>query len=142
MKRLSDSDRDAITAEAALHVFAPVGRQRIALGDRRQAAGDRLDRRQRVVHLVADDADQALEGLALFFAQRLAQVRQHEQLVRAAALAERAAPDFPAADAAGKRGVDDARRFALEAVLQPELLGAAAERALRRSAPAGARRRG
>ena len=35
-----------------------------------EAAGDRLDRRQRVVQLVAEHADQALPGLPLLFAQR------------------------------------------------------------------------
>ena len=124
MKRLSDSDRERDDGEPALHVVAPVGRRRLALDDRRQAAGDRLDRRQRVVHLVADDANQPLPGLALLFAQRLAQVGEHQQLVRPAALAERAAPDLPAADAAGKRGVDDARRVAGQAVVEVELLGA------------------
>ena len=101
---------------------------------RREAAGDRLDRRERVVHLVADDADQPLPRLPFLFAQRLAQVREHEQLVRAAALPELAAPDLPAADAAGERRVDDARRLAVEAVVEAELLGVPAEQPLRRLA--------
>ena len=99
-----------------------------------EAAGDRLDRRERVVHLVADDANQPLPRLALFFAQRLAEVGEHEQLVRPAALAERAAPDLPAADAAGKRRVDDARRLAGQAVRQAELRRRAVRAAAR---PAG-----
>ena len=118
--------------QAALHVVAPVGGRRLAVDDRREAAGDRLDRRQRIVHLVADDADQPLPGLPFFFPQRLAEVGQHQQLVRAAALAELAAPDLPPADAAGKRGVDDARRLAGQAIQQPDLVGIAAEQPLRR----------
>ena len=134
MKRLKRLRPRGDHAQAALHVVAPVGGRRLALDDRRQAAGDRLDRRERVVHLVADDADQPLPGLALLFAQRLAQVGEHQQLVRPAALAELAAADLPAADAAGKRRVDDARRFAGQAVGEAELLGASAEQPLGRLA--------
>ena len=48
------------------------------------------------------------------------------------ALAEGAAPDFPAPDASWKRGVDDPRRFALETVFEPELLSTPSEHAFRR----------
>src|SRR5262249_25597535 len=119
-------------AEAALDVVAPVGGRRIALDDRGQTAGNRFDGRQRVVHLVGDDADQSLPRLALFFAEWLAQMGEDEQFMRPAALAERAAADLPAADAAGKGRVDDARRLAGEAVLQAELVGAPPEHSLRR----------
>ena len=76
---------------------------------------------------MSDDADQPLPGLALFFPQRLAQVRQHEQLVRATALPEQAAADFPPADAAGKHGVDDARGLAGEAFREIEVAGSSTE---------------
>src|SRR5258708_18433869 len=105
-----------------MHVVAPVRRRGLALDDRGEAARDRLDGRERVVHLVPDDANEALESLALLFAQRLAEVRQHEQLVREPALTERAAPDLPPADTSGERGVDHARRVPLEAILHAELL--------------------
>ena len=75
MNRLNASARGD-DVQAALHVVAPVGGRRVAIDDRRQAAGDRLDRRQRVVHLVTDDPDQALPCLPFLFAQRLAQIRQ------------------------------------------------------------------
>ena len=123
-----------MTASPALDIIAPVGRRRVAFDDRRQAAGDRLDRRERVVHLVSDDANEALPRLAFFFAQRLAEVGEHEQLVRPPALAEEAAPDLPSADAARKRGGDDARRFAAQAVVEVELRGPATEQPLGRLA--------
>ena len=83
---------------------------------------------------MADDANQPLPRLPFLFAQRLAQVGEHEQLVGASALAELAAADFPAPDAAGEHGVDDARRFAAQAVREIQLLGAASEQPLRRLA--------
>src|SRR3954468_16933235 len=64
--------------EAALHVVTPVGRRRLALDNRRKAPGDRLDGRQRVVHLVTDDADKPLPGLTLLFAQWLAEIGEHQ----------------------------------------------------------------
>ena len=91
---------------------------------------------------MADDANQALEGLPFFLAQRLAQIRQHQQLVRTSALPELAAADLPASDAARKRGVDDPRRLALETLVEADLVGAPAEQALRRLRRAAARRRG
>ena len=73
---------------------------------------------------MADDADQPLPGLPLFLAQRLAEVGEHQQLVRPPALAELAAADLPAADAAGERRVDDARRLAGQAVRQVQISSA------------------
>ena len=84
---------------------------------------------------MADDANEPLPRLTLFFAQRLAQVGEHQQFVRPAALAEVAAPDFPAADAAGEGGVDDARRVAGQAVRRdPSSVGPPAEQPLGRLA--------
>ena len=108
------------------------GRRRLALDDRRQAPGDRLDRRERVVHLVPDDANQALPRLSLFLAQRLAQIGEHQQLVRPPALPEQASPDFPPAHAAGKRRGDDARRLAAQALVEIEFGRAPPEEPLRR----------
>ena len=120
--------------EPTLDIVAPVGRRRLPFDDRREAAGDRLDRRERVVHLVPDDANQPLPGLAFFLAQRLTEVREHQQLVRPPTLAEEAAPDFPAADAAGKRRGDDARCLAAQALVEVEVGGTAPEEAFRRLA--------
>ena len=83
----SGSDRSA----AAIRVG------QLAREHRFEAAGDRLDRRERVVDLVADDADQPLPRLTLLVAQRPADVGEHQQLVRTAFLTERRAPHFPAA---------------------------------------------
>ena len=112
MKRRSDSARAAITRQAAAHVALPVLGARLAQQQRLEAAGDRLDRRERVVELVADHADQALPGLALLVAQRAAHVGEHEQLHRLAALAEAAAPHVEAAGGPRERRLDDARRLA------------------------------
>ena len=108
-------------------VVAPV-RGGLALArEALQAAGDRLDRRERIVELVAEHPDQALPGLALLLAQRTAHVGQHEQPVGRAALAERARPDLPPPRPAGERGFPDLRRALLEKRREAELLGAAAE---------------
>ena len=69
--------------------------------------------------------------VAFFLAERTAQIRQHEQFVRTPTLPELAAPHFPSSDAAGERGVDDARRFAEEVRIEPDLVGVAAEQTLR-----------
>ena len=84
---------------------------------------------------MADDADEPLPRLALLFAQRLAQVGEHQQLVRPAALAELAAPDLPAPDAAGECGVDRraARRRSRQSA-RSSSLGAASEQPLGRLA--------
>ena len=91
MNRPSESARDPDHLQAASHVALPIGRLRIAREDALEAVRDRLDRRQRVVDLVADDANQALPRLTLLVAQRLADVGHDEQLERDAALSEMAA---------------------------------------------------
>ena len=83
---------------------------------------------------MADDADQALPGLALFLAQRLTQVGEHQELVRPAALAELAPANLPASDAARERRVDDARGVSRQAVVEIELARLAREQPLRRLA--------
>ncbi len=73
---------------------------------------------------MAEDAHQPPRGLALLVAQRAREVGEHEQLVRPPALAERAAPQLPAPAAAGKVGVQHPRRLAVQALGEPQLLGA------------------
>ena len=95
--------------EAATHIVVPVVGQVVAPEHRFQAAGDRLDRRERVVDLVTDDADQPLPGLTLFVAERTADVGQHQELMGQTALTERRAPHFEPSRAAGERDVGDSR---------------------------------
>ena len=83
---------------------------------------------------MADDPNQALPRLPLFFAQRLAQVREHEQFVRASSLPERTASNLPASDASRKRRIDDARGFTREAILEADIFRATAEQSLGRLA--------
>src|SRR6266545_6712341 len=96
-------------AQPPLHVFAPVGGLRRSAEQRGQAAGNRLDGCEGVVQLVTDHPYETLPGLALLFAQRLADVGQHEQLVWFSALPERSLPDFPPARSSGKVDVAHAR---------------------------------
>ena len=83
---------------------------------------------------MTNHANQPLPGLTLFLAQRLAQIRQHQQLVRPPALPELTAPDLPAADAAREGGVDDARCVAGQTVAEIEFLGVPPEQPFRRLA--------
>ena len=61
---------------------------------------------------MTEHAQQTLPREAFFLAQRTAQVRDDQQLVRPATFAERRASHFPAAAAARKRAVADAMRAA------------------------------
>ena len=86
---------------------------------------------------MADHADQPLPRLALLFAQRPADVGEHQQVVLLAAEPEGRAAHLPPADAAGHRQVDDPRRRAepvgdaeLDGRAPEELLGGAAEQPL------------
>ena len=47
-------------------------------------------------------AQQTLPGRTLFFAERLTQIRQHQQLMLHAPFTKRAATNFPTAHASGK----------------------------------------
>src|SRR4030095_4706486 len=67
-----------------------------------QAAGDRLDWRERVVQFVAQHAQQSLPRAAFFLAQRLTQICQYEQLMLRASFAEGAAANVPSAKAPRK----------------------------------------
>ena len=71
-------------------------------------------------------AHEALPRLAFFIAQRPTQVGDDDELVREPTLPKRAAPDLDTprrtrAIAAGKKGIDDAARLAVEEGLQPEI---------------------
>ncbi len=75
---------------------------------------------------MADDANQTPPRLPLLLAQRLAEVGERAELVRRSALPELGAADLPAADAAREAEVLNRRRAA-ERVLEPELVGEAAD---------------
>ena len=114
MNRTSASERPPITVKPATQIVVGVRRTRLALEQRRETSGDRLDRRERVVDLVAEHAHESLPRLQLFFAQRLADVGEHEQRVRPSVLAKRSATHFPSPGAAGKRDVHRTRRRTLQ----------------------------
>src|SRR5205807_6100571 len=97
-----------------------------------------LNGRERVVQLVSEHTHDALPSFQFFLAKRLAQVRDDEELVRHAALAETAAAHAPAAQdsaVAGKRLRKRVRRAAVahaQAVVEAQLLRRAQQRALQR----------
>ena len=94
--------------EPAFHVVGPVVRHGVARQHRLEAPGNRLDWRERIVDLVADDAYQALPGLPLLVAQRTADVGEDQELVRPALLTERRPANFPAPRCAREGDVFDA----------------------------------
>ena len=112
-------------AQAVARIGIPVLRQRLQREQARDRAGHRLDRRERAIELMADDAHDALPRLALFLAQSARQLRDHEQLVRLTALAEAAAPNLPPPAAAGKYVRDDAAGLLREHARETELRCAA-----------------
>ena len=120
MKRASDSDRALDDLQPRAQVLLPVRRPGRPLGQAPEAAGDRLDRRERVVDLVAEHPHEPLPRRALLGAQHPAQVGEHQQLVRQAVLAESTAAQLPAPGAARERRLERARRLALEAGAEPE----------------------
>src|SRR5206468_8842949 len=87
---------------------------------------------ERVVELVAEDADEALPGLAFLFAQGAAHVGEHEELQGQSSLAKSAAPRLPPSGAAGQGKVEDARRARVEALRETQLRGQAAQQLLLR----------
>src|SRR5437016_6852167 len=91
-------------------IVLPVRRRRIAAQQRFQAGGKRLDWSKRIIHLVAEHANQPLPGAAFFFAQRATEIRQHEQLMRQALLPKRAPSNSPTTGASGKA---ERKRFVL-----------------------------
>ncbi len=115
-------------------VLLPVDGTRVARQQAREAPRDRFDRRQRVVHLVPDHADQPLPGLPLLLPQGPAHVGEHQELVRQASLAERAAAHLPASHPARERQVENRRGALAQTLGQPELIGGVPEEALLRLA--------
>ena len=75
---------------------------------------------------MADDSNQAAPRLALLVAQRLTQVRQHEQFVSGAALPERRPACLPTAGAAGETQFLNCR-CATERRLQSQFAGRVAD---------------
>ena len=110
-----------MTPRPAPEIDFPVRRPRLALHQAAEAAGNRLDRRQRVVQLVTEDADEALPRGALLVAQRLAHVGQHHQVMGEPALPERGVPHLPASGRAGQGNRLDARSAGIEPLIHLEL---------------------
>src|SRR6266480_5928894 len=81
--------------QSTTRIVLPVRRRRIAAQQRFQAGGERLDWGKRIIHLVAEHANQSLPGAAFFFAQRATEIRQQEQLMRQALLPKRASSNSP-----------------------------------------------
>ena len=79
---------------------------------------------------MSEHANDSLPRQALFVAECLAQIRQHHQLMRLAALPERRATQLPPSGAAGEHRVDGSRRIAAQALFEAELCARAAEEAL------------
>src|SRR5207247_8390026 len=100
------------------------------LDEAAQGVGDRLDRSEGVVQLVGKHANQSPPSLALFLAQGARHICEYQELVRQAALAERAATHFPTSLPTWERQVDHARRLAAERLGEPQLGGTFAEQLL------------
>src|SRR6266702_3626756 len=96
--------------QSTARIVLPVRRGRIAAQQRFQAGGKRLDRGKRIIHFVAEHANQSLPGAAFFFAQRATEIRQHEQFMRQALLPKRAPSNSPTTGASGKA---ERKRFVL-----------------------------
>ena len=97
--------------EAAAHVLLPVGGAIFAAEDAAEIFGHGFDGRERVIQLVAEHANEALPGLALFVAKRAAQIGDHEQLVSEPRFTKTSTMNFPAAGFARKRDLLDARAY-------------------------------
>ncbi len=85
-----------------MHVVAPISRPWLLPKQVGKTAGHRLNWSQRIIQLVTQHAQQSLPGATFFFAQRLAQIRQDEQLMLRAPFAKGAASNVPATHPAGK----------------------------------------
>src|SRR5579863_1386374 len=102
--------------QAGAHVLLPVRRAFFAPEHASEILRNRLDRRERVIEFVAEHANQALPCLALFIAQRAAEVADQQDLIGQTGFPKTAAMNLPAAGLAGKRGLNDARRFSSHAI--------------------------
>ena len=85
------------------------------------AVRDRLDRRQRIVDLVRQHADDSLPRLLLFFAQRPGEVCEDEQLVWLAIASERRSTQLEPTALGPERTIEQSRCFALETAIEPEI---------------------
>ncbi len=83
-------------AQPAFEILTLVRSQRRSGESRIQAPGNRLDRRQRVVQLMAHHANQSLPGKSLFFPQGPAHIGEHHQRVRHSPLPKGTSPQKPA----------------------------------------------
>ena len=63
-------------------------RLRVAAEERFEAAGNRFNGRERIVHFVAEHPNESLPRHPFFFAQGAAKIGQNEQLVRQTVFAE------------------------------------------------------
>src|SRR6266568_8993731 len=117
-----DWSSDVCSSDLPLaQVLAPVGWHRVPAHQVHEALRDRLDRRERVVDLMAQHADQALPRLTLLLTQRTTDICQDEQLVRAPALPERVAPQLPPAVASWKGELHDPRPVRRQALGELQL---------------------
>src|SRR5262249_62249636 len=91
------------------------------------AVRDRLDRRQRIVDLMREHTDDALPRLLLLFAQRAAQIGEHQQLVRPAVAPERRAPQLDATALRSEGSIDQLARVSGEIRREPEFGRAATD---------------
>src|SRR6476620_889896 len=80
---------------------------------------------------MAKHTDEPLPGLALFFAQRAAEVGDDEQLVRHAVFAELSVADGPASVLAGKGDLRGLRAGRLQKFLKPKFFRGESEHARR-----------
>src|SRR6202035_2465692 len=94
---------------------------------------DGLNRRERIVELVAHHANQALPGLALFIAEGAAQIAEHHEVMRQAGLPKQTASHAPAAGTSRKSELHGARRVAFERCAETEFRGGEAEQAFGRT---------
>ena len=108
--------------QSAPRIILPIGRRRLAPQQRFQTSGNRFDRRERIVHFVAEDANESLPGAPLFFAKRAAEVGQDEQFVRQSALAKGAAANAPSPRAARETQASAARLRRIETDLEAQML--------------------
>src|SRR6185437_3289920 len=100
--------------EIALRIFRQV------INPHHQAARNRLDRRERIGKLMTEHADQTLPRNLLFFLQWQAYVRQHQEHMRSAILAEGGFAQQPAPGAGAGRVYRLVRR--MEQVFQAQFV--------------------
>src|SRR5207248_8547367 len=85
------------------------------------ALRDRMDGCERIVDLVAENANEPLPRLTLLLAQRAAQIGEDQQLVRLAPEPERAAAELELPGSTGERQLEIARRGTVERCPEPQL---------------------